>query len=423
MKRMMFFFATALLVLLAFTPTVIAAKDWSIKTGDWRFALFPDSVAQGLRPGDNLDILGRYNVINGLGIKTQVIIPPGVNIFTDAGITIGKGVKFQARGVVIHGPLAPETKARRGQAEPMGEDNDRVAGFYIVGADVEFDSCVVDGFGRNPFRNMDGGQLRVAHSRLINGAISVPYLGNPDPNSRLRRTESVYNNLVGENSYFSIEIGDGAFFTDTSSVMAAPSIIGSEEKIPKGRAVFIGTKGLRFVPYVQDFVNRALRMGAIIIADEKPLLVGDFDLSGLVDFDDFFAFAAAFGQPATGDNAKFDLAPNGQIDFDDFFVFAANFGTKAGKPIGMLGNNFPNPFNPVTTIQYALAEDAPVELRIYNMLGQVVRTLVNERQTIGTYSIRWDGKDDSGLPAASGVYISRLHAGQFSHTRKMVLLK
>jgi hypothetical protein len=88
-----------------------------------------------------------------------------------------------------------------------------------------------------------------------------------------------------------------------------------------------------------------------------------------------------------------------------------------------LNQNFPNPFNPETNIKYALAEGSQVELRIYNMVGQVIRTLVSERQAAGRYTIRWDGKDDRGLSVSSGIYFYRLTSEKFSDVKKLMLLK
>jgi hypothetical protein len=88
-----------------------------------------------------------------------------------------------------------------------------------------------------------------------------------------------------------------------------------------------------------------------------------------------------------------------------------------------LNQNFPNPFNPETTIKYSLADDAQVQLRIYNIVGQVVRTLVQDRQVAGRYSIRWDGRDDRGLTVSSGIYFSQITAGKFRDVRKLMLLK
>ena len=86
--------------------------------------------------------------------------------------------------------------------------------------------------------------------------------------------------------------------------------------------------------------------------------------------------------------------------------------------------NFPNPFNPETTIGYELAESADVTLQIYNVVGQVVRTLMaSESQSVGRYQVRWDGMDDRGMPVSSGIYFYQLSAGKFQDVRKLMLLK
>ncbi len=88
-----------------------------------------------------------------------------------------------------------------------------------------------------------------------------------------------------------------------------------------------------------------------------------------------------------------------------------------------LSQNFPNPFNPMTTIRYALPEKANVRLTIYNMLGKEVRTLVNEFEEAGYKSVIWDGLDQYGRSLSTGVYIYRIQAGDFTQTRKMVFMK
>ena len=130
MKRFFCFFAALLFALaILITPAVSAAKDWTIKTGDWRFSLFPDSI--NLKPGDNINILGKSGYINGLGIKGEIHIPPGVSIYMDTGVLVHPGAKLlageplPAKPVNIFGPYAHETIARRGQAEPMSDQNNR----------------------------------------------------------------------------------------------------------------------------------------------------------------------------------------------------------------------------------------------------------------------------------------------------------
>ena len=94
-----------------------------------------------------------------------------------------------------------------------------------------------------------------------------------------------------------------------------------------------------------------------------------------------------------------------------------------------LSQNYPNPFNPVTTIKYQLSEPSDVTIRIFNMTGQVVKTIFDEHHSAGYYSILWNGRDDSGKNVASGVYFYQLRAKaansrkDFVQTRKMVLVR
>ena len=90
----------------------------------------------------------------------------------------------------------------------------------------------------------------------------------------------------------------------------------------------------------------------------------------------------------------------------------------------VLADNFPNPFNPATTIKYALPQAADVELIVYNVVGQVVRTLVAEHQSAGRYVVEWDATNDNGHSLSSGIYFYRLQAGsEFREIKKMLLLK
>jgi hypothetical protein len=90
----------------------------------------------------------------------------------------------------------------------------------------------------------------------------------------------------------------------------------------------------------------------------------------------------------------------------------------------LLGQNYPNPFNPSTKIEYVLPIDKKVTLRIYNIMGQVVRTLVDaEQQIAGRHTVTWDGTNQNGARVASGVYIYSLEFGNFRKTRQMTLLK
>lgn len=85
-----------------------------------------------------------------------------------------------------------------------------------------------------------------------------------------------------------------------------------------------------------------------------------------------------------------------------------------------LGLNYPNPFNPTTTIPYRLSRTFKVRLAVYNALGQQVRTLVEAAQGPGRYRVEWDGRDSRGRRLPSGLYLYRLEAGDQAVSRKMV---
>lgn len=88
-----------------------------------------------------------------------------------------------------------------------------------------------------------------------------------------------------------------------------------------------------------------------------------------------------------------------------------------------MSQNYPNPFNTITAIRYMLKEDVKVSLKIFNLMGQEIRTLVDENQSAGYQTVIWDGKNDSGESVPSGVYIYKIIAGKFKKSLELLLLK
>ena len=88
-----------------------------------------------------------------------------------------------------------------------------------------------------------------------------------------------------------------------------------------------------------------------------------------------------------------------------------------------LEQNYPNPFNPSTRIRYQIPKGALVNLTIYDLLGREVRTLVSEQQPAGVYEVQWDGNNNQGKRAASGVYLYTIQAGDLIQSKKMTLMK
>ena len=86
-------------------------------------------------------------------------------------------------------------------------------------------------------------------------------------------------------------------------------------------------------------------------------------------------------------------------------------------------SNYPNPFNPATTLQYDLPNDEFVNITIYDMLGNVINNLVHDNQNSGYKSVQWNATNNQGQQVSAGVYLYSIEAGEFRQTKKMILLK
>ncbi len=119
-----------------------------------------------------------------------------------------------------------------------------------------------------------------------------------------------------------------------------------------------------------------------------------------------------------------------QVDTDGSFAYSQELIVFVGLPETFtLAQNFPNPFNPSTLIQYTIPANFSsvskqrTTVTIFNLLGEKIVTLVDKAQTPGSYTVTWDGKDRSGHRVSSGIYVYRLQSGQFSTSKRMVFIK
>jgi hypothetical protein len=132
--------------------------------------------------------------------------------------------------------------------------------------------------------------------------------------------------------------------------------------------------------------------------------------------------------PTTPD--AFDTTHDGGFDAFLFKIgppysnLVADHDDTAARPqIVWLLQNSPNPFNAATEIRYQLLEETDVSLKIYNVAGQIVRTLVEARPPAGSHAAAWDGTDDNHRAMASGIYFCRIQAGQTTEAIKMTLVR
>lgn len=192
---------------------------------------------------------------------------------------------------------------------------------------------------------------------------------------------------------------------------------------------------------VEEIVPNTVRLwvkGSQILAEEKPTAIGDYDADGILDLMLKFSRSAFIEILKSAGLTPGDvtLTVNGQVGnaifegTDTVRVVKTTGSLEApGKPTEFaLLQNFSNPFNPDTWIPYQLAEDVDVVLRIYNASGQLVRTLELGHKPAGFYinkhrAAYWDGRNDVGEEAASGIYFYTIKAGDFIATRKMILVR
>ncbi|MCB5271024.1 MAG: T9SS type A sorting domain-containing protein [Candidatus Cloacimonetes bacterium] len=139
----------------------------------------------------------------------------------------------------------------------------------------------------------------------------------------------------------------------------------------------------------------------------------DFSIFNMPDWYEFPSYDLAGDPRIFGDQVDLGAYEwQGQTDLEDLL---------AAPAFSM--SNYPNPFNPQTTISYSLKEASVLRIDIYNLKGQLVKTLVNEAKGPGKHSIVWQGDDDNDRSVASGLYYYRMTAGKYSSTKKMILMK
>ena len=89
----------------------------------------------------------------------------------------------------------------------------------------------------------------------------------------------------------------------------------------------------------------------------------------------------------------------------------------------ILHQNYPNPFNPRTTIDFSIPQTDFVTVKIYNLEGLEITTLINDKLSVGNHSIQWKATNNLGQPVSAGIYLYQIQAGEYISTKKMVLLK
>jgi len=147
---------------------------------------------------------------------------------------------------------------------------------------------------------------------------------------------------------------------------------------------------------------------------------GQYQLSNPDGYEDFRGLMTWSINWDVANNCEFS---NAHRPYLDDLMGVSVFENNIPEENNILVSNYPNPFNPDTNIAYSIKEACKITLEVYNIKGQLVKTLIDEVKEAGDYSISWNGKDNTGKITASGVYVYKMNAGKYSSTKKMILMK
>ena len=216
--------------------------------------------------------------------------------------------------------------------------------------------------------------------------------------------------FLNENHGFTISTDKGYIFETTDGGVSWTSILGGSYTDP----------ALRQIKFVDDLNGWIVGDGGTIFATEDGGVSWAQQNNPVGVVLEAVCFINATTGWAVGDNGLIIKTTDGGgtyvgIENEVMSSFAPESCT--------LNQNYPNPFNPSTTIQYALPEAGPTTLLIYDIRGNLVKTLVSESQAAGWHAISWNGVNHSGQPVATGLYLAQLQIGSSTQTIKMLMIK
>ncbi|MBT5420876.1 MAG: T9SS type A sorting domain-containing protein [Candidatus Cloacimonetes bacterium] len=179
-----------------------------------------------------------------------------------------------------------------------------------------------------------------------------------------------------------------------------------------------------FAPEFEDMLPVTISLGddLEIISNEPGNYHAKLNFV-FMDDDDYGSAAGPCVAPGNLTNSALRYAAI-DLEFQEGNLYLSTNGSTVVPKVELLAQNYPNPFNPETTIAFDMVEDGNVSIEVFNVRGQKVKTLINEHMTSGeNYTVVWEGTNDSNQKVSSGIYFYKMKAGNYSSTKKMILMK
>ena len=245
------------------------------------------------------------------------------------------------------------------------------------------------------------------------------------------RTEQDFSGII-----YGDVTGNWQLLKPRSALLAAKFVVGAAEmkadnyfcvptRLEISGEAFSGIIALQFNAGDFDFISVESAAEDIIFASQSEGSNVTIACASAKSFDtQTVNFALNFKAKASSQNSSLELDLR-ELKLDDSVVNAEVFLTEQNTKTlqFQLFQNYPNPFNPETEISYQLPGKSAVEMTIYNLQGQKIKTLISEHQAAGSHRVKWDAKDEQGNEVASGVYLCRLKAGEYVAIRRLLLLR
>jgi hypothetical protein len=407
--------------------------QWAKSADDKMLTTTVPNAVGGVNTFTTVGVEG-YNVYRKLGDAAWQLVGQagaGETSFEDA--TVFNGVRYsykvEARDADNVTASEFEKSAMAIRNNVVDANGNRIAGLFGADVRVDYDDFFIfaDNFGLT------------AGSESFDSAFDLSPNNAVDFDDFFVFADNFGREMVGVGKVVPTMTGlnsDARYYLEAGTELPR---IGEELSVAVSLEDFIEVRGYGLTV---EFDNELLEFVETRVVDN---LLGEKDLAAPQVFAqaDGKVSIAAFGNTASEGGLGLNLIFRTRQEIEDSYIELTNGTLQDGTyglnqittPVSVrietrpevyaLADNYPNPFNPETTIKYQLPEAGQVRLEVYNMLGQAVKTLVdNQFQNAGRYTLQWDATNNSGQPLSSGVYFYRILAGgEYQSHKKMLLLK